>query len=682
MPVYNHRTKAHWKLLLVSFALIGAVCAQAGQTFTYIDLVKRLTDLEALSVLPVPGEKCQLWSSYDRASRYDEKTGKYVNWDANADGDGIIRKEGDLSVFAEMQGPGVIWRIWSAAPGNGRVKIYLDGAAEPTVDLPFHSYFDGSASPFVGKAICHIVSRGWNCFVPIPFAKSCKIVAEPGWGAYYHFNYTTYPKDTVVPTFHRDLAPDEMAALSQADSTLANRLGFDPAGRRAGQRVHGATVTVDPGETATVADISGPRAITDLRAKLNMLPADIEPDTLRELCLRITWDDDSRPSVWAPLGDFFGSAPGYNAYKSLPMGMTDSAMYSLWYMPFARKAHIELVNDGKARRTVAFRITDAPLDKPLEQLGRFHAKWHRDAFLPDEPERRAIDWTMLKTRGRGRFVGVMLHVWNPMGGWWGEGDEKFFVDGEKFPSTFGTGSEDYFGYAWCCPELFQSAYHDQTHNDGDNRGHVSDNRWHIVDNQPFQGQFEADIEKYFPNKRPTLYAATAYFYLAPGQADGYPELPLSERVGWYVRPVKAAGVLEGEDLKVLECTGGQTQVQEMSGFGSGWSGSGQLWWTGGKPGDKLTLAVPVNADGKYRLRGQLTKAVDYGIVQLSLDDQKLGGPLDLYNQGVIPTGLLDFGVRQLTKGDHKLTIEITGANAAAVKSYMAGLDYLKLEKAK
>ena len=100
---------------------------------------------------------------------------------------------------------------------------------------------------------------------------------------------------------------------------------------------------------------------------------------------------------------------------------------------------------------ISARAADA---SPSSSLGRFHAKWHRDAFLPEDPERRKIDWTMLKTEGRGRFCGVMLHVWNPRGGWWGEGDEKFFVDGEKFPSTFGTGSEDYFGYAWCNPTLF------------------------------------------------------------------------------------------------------------------------------------------------------------------------------------------------------------------------------------
>jgi hypothetical protein len=138
-------------------------------------------------------------------------------------------------------------------------------------------------------------------------------------------------------------------------------------------------------------------------------------------------------------------------------------------MPFAREGQVEIVNDGKASRNVTFEISHAPLTRPIAQLGRFHAKWHRDAFLPSEPERR-IDWPMLKTEGAGRFVGVMLHVWNPKGGWWGEGDEKFFVDGEKFPSTFGTGSEDYFGYAWGNPTLFARPYHAQTMTQN-NKGH-------------------------------------------------------------------------------------------------------------------------------------------------------------------------------------------------------------------
>jgi len=289
---------------------------------------------------------------------------------------------------------------------------------------------------------------------------------------------------------------------------------------------------------------------------------------------------------------------------------------------------------------------------------------------------------MLKTEGNGRFCGVMLHVWNPRGGWWGEGDEKFFVDGEKFPSTFGTGSEDYFGYAWCNPALFQNAFHNQTHNTGGNRGHISVNRWHVADNVPFNASFEAAIEKYYPNDRGTLYACVPYWYLAPGTTDAYEPIPVEERTGYYVMPelYKEEDAVEGEKLKVLQITGGRTQTQDMFGFGDGWSNGAHLWWTGAQPGHKLVLSVPVEEDGKYELQVQLTKAVDYGIVQLYLDDQKLGEPIDLYNDGVIPTGKMSFGTHELTQGEHKFTVEIVGSNERAVKAYMFGLDWIKLLK--
>jgi hypothetical protein len=668
-------------ILALMSVLAAPLVLSAAEKFTYADLVKRLTDLEILAVQPVPGEKCQQWSSYDRASKYDEATGKYVRWDANGDGGGIIRREGELSVFAEMDGPGVIWRTWSATAGKGHVKIYLDGASEPAVDLPFSNYFDGATPPFLGKALCHTVANGKNCYVPIPFQKSCKIVAEKNWGNYYHFTYTTYPKGTVLPTFSTNLSAEDIAALAKANELIAQHCGEDPAGARAGASTDEKSVSVGAGQTALVAELSGPQAITALRAKLDLPAKPDDRDVLRELCLRITWDDDAQPAVWTPLGDFFGAAPGYNAYRSLPLGMTDEGFYSFWYMPFAKKARVELVNDGKESRTVALRLTHAPLSRPAETLGRFHAKWHRDAFLPEEPERRAIDWTMLKTQGTGRFLGVMLHIWNPRGGWWGEGDEKFFVDGEKFPSTIGTGSEDYFGYAWSSAQLFTHAFHNQPHNDGGSRGHISVNRWHIADNVPFQQAFEADIEKYYKNEKPTLYAATVYWYQAAGQSDAYTALPVAERTGWYAQPpnTRVPGALEGEALKVLECTGGGAGPQELDGHNGTWSEQTHLWWTKGKPGDRLTLAVPVREDGKYKLIVQMTKAVDYGIVQLSLDGQKLGGPIDLYNQGVIPTGPLDLGTYDLTKGSHRLTLEIVGANEKAVKAYMAGLDYVKLE---
>jgi hypothetical protein len=633
-------------------------------------------------VLPVPGEKCQQWSSYDRASRYDEATGKYVAWDANGDGGGIIRREGDVSVVAEMEGPGVIWRIWSALADKGHVKIYLDGAAAPTIDLPFIGYFDGKNSPFDYPALVHNSGGGQNCYVPIPFQKSCKITMDKGWGSYYQFVYTTYPKDTVIPTFTPNLGVKEKAALARVDKFLTYDLGSDPAGKRQGEKSVSKTLSVPAGKSTTVATLKGKSAITAINVKFDPAAMSDAYKTLREVVLKISWDGEKTPSVWVPLGDFFGTAPGVNKHTSLPLGMsTDGDCYSYWYMPFTNGAKVEIQNDGKKPFPMQMSITTAPLTGATDQLGRFHAKWHRDAFLPAEKE-RAIDWTMLKAQGQGRFCGVMLHVWNPRGGWWGEGDEKFFVDGEKFPSTIGTGSEDYFGYAWCNPQLFQNAFHNQTISQG-NAGNVSVNRWQIADNVPFQKSFEGDIEKYFPNTNPTLYAATVIWYQAPGQADPYqPVTSIEDRNGYYGIPVsvRIPGAREAETLKVVGTAPGQVRTQDL--FGIKLSEDRQLWWTGAKPGDKLVLALPVKKSGSFDLEAQFVKAVDYGIVQLYLDDAKLGGPIDLYNDGVVSTGPVDLGTQTLTEGDHKLTIEIVGANDKAAKAYLVGLDYIKLKPTK
>jgi hypothetical protein len=668
-------------LLLPAVAPCFGVDATPSR-LTYVDLVRRLTDLEQLALLPEPGEKTAQWSSYDRASRYDEKSGKYIRWDANGDGDGIIRKENGKLVLAEMQGPGCIWRTWSATPKEGHVRIYLDGTTEPVVDLPFAGYFDGKNEPFTRPALVHTTrANGWNNYTPIPYQKSCKIVADEGWGAYYHFVYTTFPQGTKVPTFKRQLSPEENTALDEADKILSNcgprQSGSTPTGGES-------NVRLSAGGGAVSFRAQGPGAITMIRAKVDLPPAPADRDPLRELVLEIRWDGEKSPAVWTPLGDFFGTAPGANVYRSYPCGITeDGWFYANWFMPFAKSAEIKIVNQGSQDRRVRLEYNQEPLRGDVSRYARFHAKWHRDEFLLTEIERQ-IDWPFLEATGRGRFVGLMLHIWNARGGWWGEGDEKFFVDGEKFPSTFGTGSEDYFGYAWSSAQLFQHAFHNQTRNDNDNRGHISVNRWQIADQVPFQKQFEGCIEKYYPNQRGTLYASTVYWYLGSGGHDPYDPVPVEERRGYYVLPPakKVASAIEGESLKVLGKTGGDPQRQDMAGFGDEWSDDTQLWWTGAKPGDKLELGLGVEKTGKYKLCAQLTKAVDYGIVQLWLDGEKLGNPIDCYHGWVIATGDLDLGTRQLGAGDHKIAVEITGANDKAVRRYMFGLDYLKLVEVK
>jgi putative heme-binding domain-containing protein len=145
---------------------------------------------------------------------------------------------------------------------------------------------------------------------------------------------------------------------------------------------------------------------------------------------------------------------------------------------------------------------------------------------------------------------------------------------------------------------------------------------------------------------------------------------------------RVEGALEAESLKLVEKTDGGATGQRMEAFRDDrWSGNEQLWWTGAGPGDKLAVALPVAQDGTYRLQSVLTLAPDYAIVQIRLDDQPLGEPLDLYEPRVVTTGLLDFGSHHLSAGEHRLSFEIIGANPRAIKSHMVGVDFVQLTPA-
>jgi hypothetical protein len=152
--------------------------------------------------------------------------------------------------------------------------------------------------------------------------------------------------------------------------------------------------------------------------------------------------------------------------------------------------------------------------------------------------------------------------------------------------------------------------------------------------------------------------------------------PMAKEIG------RVADAIEAEDMTVARASSGTAVVQPMAGFTKDrWSGGKQLFWSGAKPGDKLDLTFDVPAKGKYTLSAAFTMAADYGIVQARLDDAPLGEPLDLYNfPDVISTGALALGSKTLDAGNHRLTLEITGANPAAAGGGKAGLDYVRVTR--
>ncbi len=180
-----------------------------------------------------------------------------------------------------------------------------------------------------------------------------------------------------------------------------------------------------------------------------------------------------------------------------------------------------------------------------------------------------------------------------------------------------------------------------------------------------QSEFEAAQPKLYTGpKLPKVYGAK--------QLRG-PKSKIDQAVG------HVADAIEGETLSG-EPTGGQTSRQDLANFtGDHWSNSSQLWWTQAKPGDSLSLALP-DFSGTVDVEVVMTCARDYGIVQLSLDDQPFGPQIDLYNNGVITTGVLSFPNVSVEGKRHALNVQILGANRNAVKAYMFGLDYLRIKK--
>lgn len=530
----------HPYLLLLAVYLISLPdCSAPEKQIKYTDLVYRLTDMESLSMLPEKGEQCVQWSSYDRASIYNDTTGKYENWDANADGSGFIRMEGEDMVLAEMNGPGAIVRMWSALPQEGHVKIFIDGYAEPVIDLPFRQYFDCSVNPFDYSELVYISARGQNNYVPISYQESCKVVAGPEWGRYFHFTYINFPAGTVVEPFSMDLDDEAKSALESVNDYFAASLGLRPYSPEVSSSLIKETINVIPGDKIILAEIEGAHAISSLRMQADLPERESQEMALRLSELTMYWDGEDQPSVWSPLGDFFGTAPGINNYKSMPLGMTTDGMYCFWYMPFTQGARIELINQSEISYELEYEITYGELSQPVDRYGRFHAKWHGDVFPVQED--RWPDWTLLKTEGTGRYVGTMINILTEGRepcveaagtghAWWGEGDEKFFIDGEMFPGTFGTGTEDYFGYAWGTPEYFEKPFHSQSLT-MNNLGYQTVSRWHITDNIPFMDSFEGYLEKYYPNDCGTRYKTIVYWYLEPGGSDLFqPAKPILEKI--------------------------------------------------------------------------------------------------------------------------------------------------------
>lgn len=286
-------------------------------------------------------------------------------------------------------------------------------------------------------------------------------------------------------------------------------------------------IDLPAGEVTTLAEITGSGTIQHIWIT-------VDSKAYRDCVLRCYWDDEKSPSVEVPLGDFFANGHGmrYNV-NSLVVAVNPSGGFNCyWPMPFHRNAKITIENQSdEVIRHFFYQITYA-LHEHQPDIALFHAQWRRSLTSREHPEHTLLD----QVRGQGHYVGTFI-AWTQMSeGWWGEGEIKFFVDGDReYPTICGTGTEDYFGGAWCfgegetynTPFLGYPLCYKQA-------GGVPKHglyRWHLPDPIRFEKDLQVTIQAlgWWPNRKyqPLTddIASVAYWYQSEPHSN-FPAFPV------------------------------------------------------------------------------------------------------------------------------------------------------------
>jgi hypothetical protein len=315
-----------------------------------------------------------------------------------------------------------------------------------------------------------------------------------------------------------DLAKSQNYRLRRSSS-------YDRSGGNADAR------TVAPGDTITVLDEAGPGQVSHIWFTI----ADREDMHLKKIVFRMYWDGENTPSVEAPIGAFFGLGLGeYVLYQSAPLAVgADKALNCFFPMPFRKHARITVTNEGKEKINslywnIDWRQYASPL--PADTL-YFHAQYRQatpNVAVPDAKTNLdgKNNYVWMEASGRGHFAGVTMSVVENADHWWGEGDDMFFVDGEKLPSINGTGTEDYFLGAWdfggkpFAYPLFGAPVVGPEKKDSK----WSLYRFHLDSPITFQKSLRATIEHGHANDRGDNFYSVAYWYQTEPHA-AFPKLP-------------------------------------------------------------------------------------------------------------------------------------------------------------
>jgi hypothetical protein len=491
-----------------------------------------MTDRKSLTLYPQPFFNLKQFSSYDRKSVVAGGEG----WFANADYTQFIGVDSTRGVkeyiMFDSDGPGAIVRWWMTFAGKGSysgvVRIYIDNMEKPVIEDSVLKVISGKL--LAGEPLSSSVSketdlyqRGQNLYLPIPYAKHCRITYECNSinitatsrrpSIYYNICCRHYEKGTRVVSFTKNELENASELIKNVNSVLLSPSNESYKNIKKLEK----KTQLSEGDSITIILSSHKSAISRLSV---LIDAENYPQALRSTVLKITFDEFN--TIWVPVGEFFGTGYKKSTSATWESTVTESGqMESYWLMPFKNSATIKLINFGNQVVKTEVKVQTSYYEWSSRTM-YFGASWHEYYNIKSAGAEavggtgKHCDINYADISGRGVYTGDAITVFNTADAWFGEGDEKIFVDGEPFPSSIGTGTEDYYGYAWCRPEIFTHPFIAQPSGSGNfNPGQTINMRYRDLDAIPFKKSISANIELW--HWAPTImnYALTSWWYVLP-----------------------------------------------------------------------------------------------------------------------------------------------------------------------
>jgi len=529
----------------------------------------------------------------------------YLRWETNSG-----RKEW---VLMEDTGPGVVTRWWATgvddATNANTFRVYVDGAATPVIAKTLTNLLGGDNSGFGSSLNFGTPARGGNLYAPIPYASSVKITWDgpdthgPGGGdgsppppthntanaLWYNINYQKLAPGTGVTSFQASDPTTHQAKLTAANAVLASPVvgGHVDTQHTASQNLaHGAALTHNLA--------AGTGAIR--RLKVNVSGAD-QAAALRDTFVELQFDGQRTARV--PVGQFFGNGESKDAAAPYNVGQdfhrkveANGDMTAYWSMPYQSGARVRIVNQSGQTVDVSLEVDSGNWTWD-ERSMHFHANYRDEDDIrtrsaggwPGDPNNRTgysaegtADWRFVTIRGKGAYVGDTLSIRNSTGGWWGEGDEKIYVDyldaqgdgSAATPVHRGTGTEDYYGYSFGSSTPFGSPFVNQPRAEGQGSGSgqltVNSRVRGGLDAIPFDESFKFDMEGWTWNQGEVDYGAVVYWYGTPGASAFTTAADLAADF--------RAGSQDGDAAEGLADTAGDGQWQYLSSDSANPQGAG------------------------------------------------------------------------------------------------------------